>query len=96
MKSKIKMWAKIIGAFLFMVLSVTLWLLFVRRKAHVNSGVVEFQDKLEKAKVDAALEIGIAKGKEEAIKEEIEEIREIDDRSERLKRLSDLVNRTSR
>lgn len=96
MSAKIKMWLKIIAAALTAVFIAVTWLFFIKRRSAIVLGSNDFKEKLEKAKTEAAIEIGIARGKEEAVKEEIEVIRAIDDRAERLRRISDLMNRTSR
>lgn len=66
-----------------------------------NKAAVELQKKIGDLRTEAALEIGRAQGKEEAVKEEIVRITEMpvvtpDDKQKQLQDLADLINRTRR
>ena len=66
-----------------------------------NKASVELQKKLGEVRTQAALEIGRAQGKEEAVKEEVRRITEApvstsEDKKKQLQDLADLVNRTRR
>lgn len=92
------MYVKIGVAVLALILAMTVYFLVFKRRKKLGSPtpVETFRTKLESIRVDTAIEIARAEGREEIIKEEIKEIKEIRDDSERLRRLSELVNRTSR
>jgi len=56
----------------------------------------ELREKLAEARIQAALEIGKAKGREDQVKAEVEEITTIEDKNKQLQQLADLVQRTRR
>ncbi len=66
------------------------------KPASVDKRETEMREKLAEARIDAALEIGKARGREEQVKTEVAKISEITDKKKQLQELADLVNRTRR
>lgn len=102
-------WAYIVAFFVFLG-SVLMWLLLRpagkednQLPAPVQQAKEKLHKDLSKARIDAAVEVAKARGKEEAVKEEIEEIAKIvekapedkkeEARKQQLQRLADLSNR---
>lgn len=94
-------WYLIVGALI--ALALLAWCILRKKedKVLVDKVGEALQKKLADVRVEAALEIGRAQGREAEVKEEVKQITEMpaETREERLKQLqalSDLVNRTRR
>lgn len=103
----IKLWFKekwylIVGA--AVVGGLMLWFAFRKKeypKETIDKAAVVLQKRLADVRVQAALEIGKAQGREAEVKEEVKYITEMpvvttEDQKKQLQALSDLVNRTRR
>lgn len=89
--------ARIVAALGFLIIAV----LYIFRSKQpmmdrAHSQDVALQKKLADARIDAALQIGRAQGKEEQVKAELEQITAVSDKEEQLKQLAQLVQRTRR
>ena len=92
-----KYWIIIVGGLLG-VLSFLAWFLFGNKKENPRVVVVkdkreETQRKLAEAEAKAAIEIGRAQGREEAVKQEVESIQREPDSRRRRERLAALLAR---
>lgn len=103
----VKRWLKEHYAYtlaLLPIIAYYIYKVFVKRESDAlitTPPAVELQKKIAEVRVEAALEIGKAKGKELAVKEEVKHIMEMpvaskEDKRKQLQDLSDLINRTRR
>lgn len=102
----VKRWLKEHYAYALALLPIIAYYLykaFVKREidAPITPPAVELHKKIAEVRVEAALEIGKAKGKELAVKEEVKHIMAMpiaskEDKRKQLQDLSDLINRTRR
>ena len=92
-----KYWIIVVGG-LVGILSLIVWFFFANKKDKPRVVVVkdkreETQRRLAEAEAKAAVEIGRAQGREEAVKQEVEEIQREPDSRKRRERLAALLAR---